>query len=249
MAIDAEKITSDITLELAEDEISIADFGKAFENFVGLVKEISREVASEKSAAAWTIKVYPGSAGLGLSPADQQLTPMDVNTIRNVLVEGLEVLSKGIRPTRFSDKAIECSKNLASLFKGKGTEPSIRIWSKKERSLPITREIAKRADELLAVAYEEDGAVDGILERVDAHKRLHFVVYDVIDDRSIKVEITEAQLEQALKVFNQRVEVVGLVRYRKDGMPVSVKAARIIEYPSASEIPSLEQMRSLLAGH
>lgn len=42
------------------------------------------------------------------------------------------------------------------------------------------------------------------------------------------------------------MEVLGKVRYRKDGMPVSVRAKEIIPFPTAEEIPSLTEMRRLL---
>ena len=101
---------------------------------------------------------------------------------------------------------------------------------------------------MLNAAYEEDGAVEGILEKLDAHGKMQFVIYDVIDDRSIKCEVDEKQLSEAWSSFRKRVEVVGSIRYRKDGMPVSIKASRIIPFPDSSQIPTLQQMRSLLAG-
>jgi len=41
--------------------------------------------------------------------------------------------------------------------------------------------------------------------------------------------------------------VLGKVRYRRDGMPVSVRAKDIIPFPTKDEIPSLSEMRRLLA--
>ena len=44
MAINVDKITTDITLELDEEVISMADFQKATDNFLGLVKELSKHI-------------------------------------------------------------------------------------------------------------------------------------------------------------------------------------------------------------
>jgi hypothetical protein len=126
-------------------------------------------------------------------------------------------------------------------------ESAVKLWFSQ---LPKQEENAK--DNLLDSAYEEDGAVDGILEcvdaqRVDAHGK--FVIYDIIDRRAVKCEVNESQLQQALANLQKRVEVIGAVRYRKDGMPVSIKASKIINFPGKSEIPSLAQMRGLLAGN
>ena len=101
---------------------------------------------------------------------------------------------------------------------------------------------------MLAASYEEDGSVDGILERIDAHGALRFVIYDVIDDRAVGCEISEKDVSLALNSFRQRVEVIGKVKYRKDGMPVSINASRIISFPKPSEIPSLADMKRMLNG-
>src|SRR5690606_36303839 len=124
--------------------------------------------------------------------------------------------------------------------------PNVRIWSKTQESVLIERRIAATAENLLAPAYEAAGAVDGILEKVDGHGKLQFVIYDLMDERAVKCEINEKLLQQALLSFQKRVEVIGTVRYRKDGMPVAIKAERIVNFPEISEIPSLVQMRELL---
>lgn len=249
MAIDMNEITSDLTLEIDEEVISIADFGKAFDNFSALVKEVSKGTVPKKNAGAWSVKVYPGSAAIGLSRLDTEFSLEEANAIRLSILDGLKKLAKGIRPIQFTDKAIEHSKQLASLFKARAVQPTVRIWSKKEESFAVTREMATHAGEMLNAAYEEDGTVDGILEKLDAHGKLQFVIYDVIDERSVKCEVDEQQLAEAWGSFRKRVEVVGKVRYRKDGMPVSIKASRIIPFPEPSQVPNLQQMRNLLAGN
>ncbi|MHB1300473.1 MAG: hypothetical protein ACYCY8_06360 [Burkholderiales bacterium] len=245
MAIKVEDISTDITLELDEEVISIADFQKATDNFLGLVKEVSKQVSGHKATAEeWSVMVYPGSIGVGVLGGKENY---HTDATREVIVSGLRSLANGIRPGEFTDNAIEYAKSLASLFKRSKIEPNVRIWSKTQESVRMERKIASAADNLLAAAYEEEGAVDGILERVDGHNRLQFVIYDLIDDRAVKCEISENLLQQALQNFQKRVEVIGAVRYRKDGMPVGIKAARIINFPDKSEIPSLAQMRALLS--
>ena len=83
---------------------------------------------------------------------------------------------------------------------------------------------------------------------MDAHGTLGFVVYDVIDERAVRCEISEADIPLALKSFRERIEVIGKVKYRKDGMPVSIQASKIINFPKKSEIPSLTEMRNMLNG-
>lgn len=247
MAIKIEEITTDITLELDEEVISIADYKKASDSFLELVKELSKNITTGKiNEADWQVKVYAGSIGVGVLPSP---TNDYADQVRHAIVSGIKSLSKGIRPIEFTDKAIGHAKSLASLFKKAGKpNPNVRIWSKSEESVAMERVIATNADSLLEASYEEDGSVDGILERLDAHGTLGFVVYDVIDERAVRCEISEKDIPVALQSFRERIEVIGRVKYRKDGMPVSIQASKIINFPKKSEIPSLSDMRNMLNG-
>lgn len=247
MAIKLDEVTTDLTLEIDEEVISIADYKKASDSFLELVKEISKNIPDVKiSENDWHVKVYAGSMGVGVS---RSVTNPYADQVREVLIGGIRSLANGIRPLEFTDKAIGHTKSLASLFKKAGkVNPNVRIWSKREESVQLDRVIAKNVDDMLAVAYEEDGSVDGVLEKLYAHGTLGFVIYDVIDERAVKCEIAEKDIPVALNSFRQRVEVIGRVKYRKDGMPVSVFASKIINFPKKSEIPSLAEMKKMLNG-
>lgn len=245
MAINPNLINTELTLEIDEEVISIADFKKASDNFLDLVREISRQVSTTADAGAWAVQVFPGSAGLGVLPTSDKL---DVKRIKDVIMAGIQALGQGIRPIEFSDKAIEHCKALASLSPKQAIEPRVRIWANNSDSICLNRTVGEGARRILAPAYEEDGAIDGILERVDAHDKLQFVVYDLIDERAVRCQVTQEQLTLALSQFQRRVEVIGKVQYRADGMPVSIRASQIIPFPTADEIPGLERMRALLSG-
>ena len=153
MAIKLEEVTTDITLELDEEVISIADYKKASDSFLDLVKELSKSIADAKiSESDWQVKVYAGSIGVGVLPSP---TNVYADQVRMAMVDGIKSLSKGIRPIEFTDKAIGHAKSLASLFKKAGlTKPNVRIWSKREESVDMDRMIATNADSLLESSYE-----------------------------------------------------------------------------------------------
>ena len=126
MAIKLEEITTDITLEIDEEVISIADYKKASDSFLELVKELSKNVGGVKTSENdWQVKVYAGSIGVGVLPSQ---TNHYADRVRVVLVGGIRSLAKGVRPIEFTDKAIGHAKSLASLFKKSGTvSPNVRI--------------------------------------------------------------------------------------------------------------------------
>lgn len=247
MAIDPKTITTELTIELDEDEISIADFSNAFEHFFGLVREVTKSVTPNKKSNAWVVQVYPGSAGIGVNPQRAVYLESEINAIRQNCLDGLRQLENGQRASFFTDKAIEHSRELAKLFHAKKAPPNIRIWSRQEAHYPIVKKIAERAGEILDAAYEDFGSVEGTLEKLSAHDAFEFVIYDSLTNQAIKCEVEESKIQDAWSAFRKRVEVIGKVHYRKDGKPVSVKAKEIIEFPDADGIPSLEEIRSILS--
>ena len=247
MAIDQQQVTTEITLELDEAEIPLVDFTTACEAFSGLVRELAKHVEPNIPSNSWNVRVYNGSAGIGLAPMPGTFSPDAIERLRHELGEGLETIAEGFRPAAFTDRAIECAKNLGSLFKRKLGEPGVRLWLGPDRSTYVGRVIAKNAKAMLESAYEEEGSIEGRLERMDAHNHLMFVVYDMIDDRAIKCEVDDALLQQAQLHWRKRVEVIGKVRYRSDGQAVSIRAKEIIGFPTPEDIPSLNEVRSLLS--
>lgn len=247
MAINEKDIVTEITLELDRKEISVNDFRKAIDGFLGLVKEVTKASCPKKDASAWLVQVYPGSAGIGLSRKPGSFTNEEVSFVERNIKDGLSQLEIGQRHNYFSDKAIEHIRKLGDLFKDSSMPAKVRIWGKLgNSSLDVTKQMSVTATYLLEAAYEDDGSVDGILEKLNGHGHLEFVIYDLIYKRPITCEVAQDKLGEAWKSFLKRVEVVGKVRYRRDGMPVSVKATEIIPFPSKNEIPDLETMRSLL---
>jgi hypothetical protein len=250
MGINVKEIITQITLEIDREEISINEFKKAVDEFLGLIKEVTKESLPKKDSSAWLVKVYPGSAGIGVLKKPGVFTDEEVFVVRDNINKGLVLLGKGERHPFFNDKAIEHSRKLANLFTDTKMPTKVRLWGEqKVQPIDITKIISAKATYLLEAAYEDDGTVDGHLEKLSGHGHLEFVVYDLIDNHPITCEVSQDKLQDAWKSFLKRVEVIGTVRYRRDGMPVSVKAKEIIPFPSKEEIPDLNTIRKLLSNN
>ena len=106
MAIKKDEITTDITLELDEEVISIADFKNASDNFLDLVKEMSRNISDKKiKDDDWQVKLYAGSIGIGLNPSYSN-TNSDV-IIKNIVVS-IEYLQGRVIDDRFGSRKTGC---------------------------------------------------------------------------------------------------------------------------------------------
>lgn len=248
MPINPDQILSDVTLELDEKAISMAEFGKAVHHFLGLVKDVSRMTVPAKDPTAWNVDVYEGSAGLGVRPVSGIFSFDEVQRISVGVLDGLRQIASGIKPPAFTDRAIEHSKALATLVNQKQQPMTVRVWQGRDNVVSLSQEVAKKADYLMAPAYEDEGSIDGRLEKANGHDRREFVVFDTLTNCAITCSVDDKMFQDAMRFFFKRVEVLGKVRYRKDGQPVSVRATNIIPFPEPSEIPTLAELRSLLKG-
>lgn len=245
MAIDAKKIKTDITLELDEDEITVAEFMSALDNFVGLVREVSKAI-DQAAPKEWLVKVYPGSAGVGMYPKPGQ-SNAPLHAVRMAVLDGMSALADGRRPAQYTDKAITHAKNISKLFENrKRPTSSVRLWSGNDKSISVNRRVAIEAAKLLEPVFEDYGSVEGQLEVVTAHGKFECTIYDPLGARAVKCEISEELIPEAIASFRKRVEVFGRIYYRQDGMAVRVIANRIARFPDPSEIPSVREMRGIL---
>lgn len=245
MAIDSRNLDTDITLELDEDDITLSEFTSALEHFIGLVKEVSKRV-SPNLKHQWIVKVYPGSAGIGLSGKTGTVTQNDLGVIRQSVLDGISALENGERHSTFSDKAIEHAMGLNRSFSKRHGQARIRVWNQNKTSKSVTDAVRAGAAKLLDPVYEDDGSIEGTLEVVSGHGTLKVVVYDAVDSRPIKCELSDKDIQTAIQSFMRRVEVYGKIRYRRDGVPVSVKVEKIIAFPAPEEVPTLDEMRGIL---
>ena len=245
MAIDINKITTEITLELDQEKITLVNFTKAVDSFLGIVREVSKESLPNRNPSGWLVKVYEGSAGIGVLRNPDVFTKDEESLIGNNILAGLSTLESGNRHPQFNDKAIEYSRTLSKTISDKRTVGHLRLIVNNRNPFSITNNIAVKASSLLDPMYEDDGSVEGMLEKLSAHGQFEFVLYDILDNRAIKCEVKEGQLKEAWSAWRERVEVVGTVRYRHDGLPISIKAKAIIPFPEQKDLPSLNEVRSL----
>ena len=173
-----------------------------------------------------------------------------VDQISRATVNGFLALQEEAElPKEFSQKAVENIRKLSriSLRRDANRFP-VRIIDKR-RVISIGRDIFNNASELLDWKYEDLGTVEGALEAVSVHGQFEVRIYEPIWSRAIKCIVNEDFLVVALSLFRRRVEVKGLIRYTKDGLPTSVKVEGIKPLPDPSELPSYKELKGILGEH
>jgi hypothetical protein len=239
-------IETDLTLEVG-GHVSPEKFLRSVRAFFGLVSEITKTAAGDLMPPAWTVQVKDGSNLVGLIPVPGY-HPAVVERVLLDLPAGMAALEQGDVPTGFTETALRNARDLGRV----GDEPddgdvTVRIWIKRE-PVAITDETTAAVNRILEVGFEDHGSVDGKLEVVSGRRGLHVLIADRLTGRSIRCALDDDLLNNALSLFGRRVEAYGLIRYRRDGVPLSIVVEEFVPFPDANDIPSFEKMRGILRG-
>ena len=243
-----DEIKGELALELDADLVSAGDFLSCADAFVSLLREITSTVHNTKSADAWYVNVQEGSQVVNVIPnADRIPYGVSAEIIR-VTVDGFRALEQAAEfPREFSDRAVGFARKLSRIStRGDNKRFPVRIIDK-QRVTSIGRDIFNNSSALLDWKYEDLGTVEGALEAISVHGHYEFRIFEPIWSRSIKCLVDDDMLELAISMFRHRVEVNGLIRYTKDGLPTSVRVISIDELPDPSELPSYKDMKGILS--
>jgi hypothetical protein len=247
VAIKTDSLKGDLAIELDAESVSAADFSRALDAFLTLVKELTRQITDGSLRDAWLLTVQEGSQVVALRPNVSRLPLAAAAEVYVAMFDGLEALEREAKaPRLYTDAALESARDLSMVAQGrKDRGVPVRILTR-TRALPITRNTYNHVSEILDWKYEDVGTVEGTLEVVSAHNGYEIRIYEPVWQRAVRCTVSEDLIHEALSAFGKRVEVQGLVRYTKDGFPVSVKALKITEFPDPKNLPSFRDVKGIL---
>ena len=239
-------IASDLTLEIDGTNVTPDKFLRSVRSFFSILSEVTSRIAGKASPLQWTVVVREGSSLVGVQPV-AGFDPAVLLRIESAIGEGLATLEASTdHPRYFSERAIKSLRELGEIV---GTSDSddtiIRVWVKKT-PVSVTHKTVANVSQILAGEHEDYGSIDGRLQTVTERGGLQFVVYEPLWDRPIRCKIPEHLTEVAIKNFRNRVEVYGLIKYRKDGKPISIQVDDIVPFPPKERIPSFREVHGLL---
>jgi hypothetical protein len=242
---DAEQVPSDLTLELGGN-LSPERFLHATRAFFGCVEEISRAVAQEGEAPNWIVRTREGSHLIGLDPAPGAKAQL-VRAVYDRMKHGMEHLASGdIDSARLPDAAVRHLKNLSEYAERPLKQSVIvRIWVEK-KAVALGRDVTQAIIESWGADYKDYGTIEGRLEAIQDHEALKIRVRDAVLRQSIPCYVPEDKLPDAFANFRKRVEVSGLIHYRRNGVPVSIDVDAIASIPDDDTLPSIDDVRGIL---
>lgn len=236
-----------ITLKLDSKEVPLTQFKSMVTAFFDLIEAVGKE-ASEISPIHWSIAVKEGSQvviAYGKSEDDTMLHDVIENSIPN----GLRVLESGCEnlPRHFNSRAVQAARKLAS-HRGVGDNIiPISIQTGKKRT-NITSKTVASADVLMGFSYQSYGSIEGRLKMLsDSEGGVKFAIFQKLYKRSVSCNVPNELVENAVMHFRKRVIVTGRIQYDRKGKAISMRATHIEGLPENDNLPSLSEVRGILA--
>ena len=243
-----DQIPTDLTLEIGEN-LSPERFMAAARAFFGYVEEVSKVFTPDNRPLRWLVRVREGSALLAVDPAPT--TPPEVaHAIYARAERGIrQLIERDIEDAGLPEPALRYLRTLSEMTEAgpnKAPPVPIRLWVEKK---PISFEptIASVIREDSRADYNDYGTIEGRLETIqESYGTLQFYIRDAMLRQRVRCYFPEELLADVFDKFRKRVEVSGIIHYRKNGTPISIEAEHIIALPDDSELPTAEDVRGIL---
>ncbi|MGE0185934.1 MAG: hypothetical protein AB7Q23_09085 [Hyphomonadaceae bacterium] len=235
-----------MTLELGED-LTPAAFMEAARSFFGLVAEITQAVeATEGQHVKWVVKVREGSALLGVEPAPGAPMPV-VRGVYQKLAQSWSALERGdFEQAGLSEIGVRHARALSDLVIGRQYSPTpIKLWIEKQ-PVDVSAAPANTIRQFMQIDYHDYGTAEGVLDAIRERNQLEITIYDAPLKQRMKCYVPEDLLPEAMANFRNRVEVHGLIHYRKDGTPISIDVEKIIPFELEGSLPTANDVRGIL---
>jgi hypothetical protein len=243
-----DQIPTDLTLEIGEN-LSPERFMAAARAFFGYVQEISQAFVADAQPVRWIVRVREGSALLAVDPSPS--VPQEITSrIYARAEQGIRRLIDGnIDESGLSEPALKYLRTLSEMTEvglNKAAPIPLRVWVQR-RPISLDRKIASTIREEWRADYNDYGTIEGRLESIqESYGTLQFYIRDAMLRQRVRCYFPEELLPEVFETFRKRVEVSGVIHYRKNGTPVSIEVERILGLPDDSELPTAEDVRGIL---
>jgi hypothetical protein len=239
-------IDADLTLEIDGHNVTPDKFMRGARAFFGLINEITRSLAREKEFIIWQVQVKDASNLIGVAPGRFTVPPSVIEAVYARVQESIETIeNEATEPEGIPEAALRHVKDLASIVgTNQDDDTRVRVWTKKN-PLAVTHRAVAHVAVLLNEAFEDFGTIEGRVQVISDQGDLHVFITEPIRYRRVRCFFDENLLPDFLAAFRKRVEVSGRIKYRRDGVPISIYATELLEFPPATELPSFREMRGI----
>ena len=243
-----DRLPNQLTLKIEGQRITADRFLRAVSSFVSLINDVSESVTLERAAFSWIVSVEKGSAVIHFRPEPNRAEARQVGASVRAIREGIAGIEKRPqRPRYWSDNALRKVKDLSEVLElATGALDHVTVKSS-SHDYEITRKTSANVDALIGAEYKSLGTIEGRLRTVTEAGGVHFVVQDAITHNNIRCFFDEDDVDKYIEAFRKRVAVYGEIKYRKDGVPVSIAVHDFRILRESHELPRALDVKGILA--
>jgi hypothetical protein len=241
-----DEIPTDLTLEIGEN-LSPDRFMAAARAFFGYVQEVAEAVEGDGEHVHWTVRVREGSHLIGVAPVQPAIQAGMLAAIYTKAETGLSILASGrSSEAGLSDTAMKHLRVLSELTDATHGKPvKVNLWVRKKPVI-VSPEVGRVVREDHKAAYNDYGTLEGRLRTIQDNGSVQLMLRDEMLGLNLRCYVSDDLLPTAFVNFRKRVEVIGLIHYRANGIPISIEVSGIDPLPDDDDLPTPEEVRGLL---
>ncbi len=228
-----------ISIKIDSEAVKSDAFLKAVSAFFKIAKNVSEEFTRGKNQIEWFATVKEGSNIVIGQPRTKNHDETLALEVVRIMFEGIQSISNGHtqRPKFFNDAALEGVRAIAT------TETGIITIQNNRGVAHIQSRAATTVDVILGTVHKSFGDIEGKLTVLSDQAGFKFYITEPIHGLEITCYITNDELiEKAVTYFRQRVSAAGLIKYRRDGTPISVDVDDLVAFEDDSFLPTTQDI-------
>ena len=222
--------------------ISVANLSTVMASISGLYKEVGKDIGVTDVADLFVSRHWEGSLVIECSPVlTDDADPLEAERVSRTVLDGLEQLTIGTRPTAFTNAALRHAAKLSSIAKGNGIAVKVTSGG---RSIECARNLEAIAKDLINLKTKGWGSVEGTVQMISTRGTPSFNIYEVLTDKRIGCLFDIRLLESVIRSLESRVVVYGEI-YSKGAEIEYVKVDKIRRRLPSDKLPGFADIRGI----
>ncbi len=238
-----------IGIQLAgkNDRISATVFGRAFGNFLDLLRDVDSMLSHRRRPTVrWEIATLKKESPALIEVVGvSRVSGMDYSqAIQESLIEGLEQLKqRPEQPQFYSYSGLVRAQRMA-------VQASHLAWMSVfdgSRRTFVDQALYNHVEFLTATGSKSLGSVRGSLDAIIVHRGHEFRVWSAKWKRPIVCRFDKSMLDDVAAHLKQEVEVIGELQRNREGEPILMNVEQFMPLEPITTKPSIHDLRGLIS--
>lgn len=238
-----------IGIQLAgkNDRISATVFGRSFNNFLELLKDVDSMISHQsKGTVRWDLLTLKKESPALIEVAGvSRIKGMDYSqAIQESVLDGLEqLMERPEQPQFYSYSGLLKAQRMAEQAR---YLKWMSVFAGTRRTV-LDERLFTHVEYLAASGSKSLGSIRGSLDAIIVHAGHEFRVYSPKWKRPIVCQFDKSRLPEVTAHLGQKVEVIGELRRNPKGEPITMNVQEFIPLEPITTSPRIEDLRGLLS--